>query len=325
MQRYFILIFFWVVVTTGCNLKFLPDKPPPKPTQSPYFVMVKVGPQDSPASLARSYLKDEDKAWIITTYNDIDALTPGQQIVIPKKPINYGGIRQDSYQTVPILYYPEISSGKKRSKALHANDFELQMDYLNGNGYTTISLDQFHAFLNLEEAIPVDAVIISFDTNRRWVYETAFPILRRRGMKASLFIRLNEVGAKGKLTWLQLAEMASSGFDIGIYGTPMKAPEKKDLKSFFNSFDKEFSSAKIAFKKHLKIPCRYFAYYRGKSNDLTIAMLKKHGFHLAFTRKRGNNPFYNHNYKIKRTLISGHYNMNRFKKTLVTFKPAELR
>jgi peptidoglycan/xylan/chitin deacetylase (PgdA/CDA1 family) len=105
----------------------------------------------------------------------------------------------------------------------------------------------------------------------------------------------------------------------------LEPSEKEDLKKYLDKFEKEITAPKSAFKTHLGKPCRYFAYPHGESDDYTIAVLKKHGYDMAFTRKRGSSPFFINNYRIKRSLIYGHYDMTRFHRNLVTFKSAELR
>jgi peptidoglycan/xylan/chitin deacetylase (PgdA/CDA1 family) len=319
------LFLLWVLVTVGCNNQFLARSPEPAPAQTKHFVMVTARSGDTLASLAHTHLNDADKAWQIAAYNHIESLTPGQQIVIPRVPLGYGGIEQNGFQTVPVLLYTALSNDPSNSKAVHAGNFDRQMQYLNENGYATVSLDQLHAFLTLKDQLPPDAVIVSFDTTRPWVYEIAFPILRQRGMKAALFIRLKDIGAKGRLTWAQLAEMSSGGFEIGVYGSPLKVPAREDLKQYFETFDKALTAPQSAFKAHLKKPCRYFSYGRLPGDDLTVAMLKKHGYRAAFTRKRGANPFFADHFKIERSIIYSNYDMAQFRQNLVTFRSPELR
>lgn len=323
--RLITLFLLWMLGTAGCNPQFLARSPEPAPAETQHFVMVTAKSGDTLAALARTYLNDSEKAWQIAAYNRIESLTPGQQIVIPRVPLGYGGIEQNGFQTVPVLLYTALSNDPSNRKAVYAGDFDRQMQYLNENGYATVSLDQFHAFLTLKDQLPPDAVIVSFDTTRPWVYEIAFPILRQRGMKAALFIRLKDIGAKGRLTWAQLAEMSSGGFEIGVSSAPIKVPAREDLKQYFEAFDKALTAPQRAFKTHLKKPCRYFSYDRNPINDLTIAMLKKHGYRAAFTRKRGANPFFVDNFKIKRSIIYRNFDMAQFRQNLVTFRSAELR
>ena len=105
----------------------------------------------------------------------------------------------------------------------------------------------------------------------------------------------------------------------------VKAPAKEDVKAYLEAFEAKFVDPQKAFRQHLKQSCSYFAYPQGESNDLTIAMLKKHGYKAAFTRKRGSNPFFADNFKIKRSVVYGHHDMDRFRQNLATFHNAELK
>ena len=325
MHRFLKLILVGALAVAGCNGPFTVRPSTPPPIEDSRFVMITPTAQETLASLAQTWLGDEEKAWQIAAYNGIETLTPGQQVIIPRVPLIHGGIQASGYQTIPVLYYPWLSTDPSNAKAVSASNFNQQMQYLNENGYATISLDQFHAFLSLKEQLPPNAILITFDTTHQWIYEIALPILRYRNMKAALFIRVDEVGAKGRLTWAQLAEMAASGVDIGIQGPKTSPPDREDLKTYFEAYEKELTAPKNAFLIHLKRPCRYFSYARGESDDFTIAMLKKHGYRLAFTRKRGSNPFFMDDYKLKRITVLSHFDMNRFSRNLVTFKPAELQ
>lgn len=325
MLRLPILILLWAIIAAGCSGHFLPPPPAPFTIETERFVIVTTGPHDTFTSLAQTYLTDADKAWQIAAYNRIDSPAPGQRVVIPRIPLNLGGITPSGFQTVPVLLYPELTTTPSKSKAVKARDFDRQLQYLEDNGFTTISLSQFHAFLSLEDQLPSKAVIISFDTTRRWVYEIAFPLLRHRKMKAALFLRTDEIGNKGRLNWAQVAEIAAGGFDIGVHGVKIKPPGNEDLNHYVEAYEKEISGPQNVFKARLKKTCPYFAYADGDSNDLTIAILKKHGYRMAFTRKRGSSPFFVDNYKIKRSVIHGHYDMAQFRQNLVTFKTAGLK
>jgi len=324
MHRFFHSILL-CLLAAGCSGHFLPASGGPSTVETKHFIMVTAGPDDSLESLARTHLDNGDKAWLIAYVNDIETLTPGQQVVIPRNPIHPRGIHQNGYQTVPVLHYPGLTHKRSKSKAVHAQNFERQMQYLYENGFSTVSLDLFYSFLSQGGELPPMAVIVTFDTTRSWAYEIAYPILKANGMKAAFFIRPKDVGAKGRLTWAQLAEMASDGMDIGFHGSWMKPPAKEDVKTFLEAFEKTFSEPKRAMRSRLKRSCQYYAYAGGASKDLTIAMLKKHGYRIGFTRKRGENPFYGDNFKIKRSTIYGHYTMSQFHQNLTTFRTVELR
>jgi len=67
------------------------------------------------------------------------------------------------------------------------------------------------------------------------------------------------------------------------------------------------------------------AYPYGETNNLVIALLKKHGYRAAFTVNRKPNPFFIDKYRIYRSVIYGSYNMDKFKDNLSVFQKNELK
>ena len=319
------LLLLWVFLTAGCTGQFLAGNSRPATIRADQFMMVTAASGDTLASLAETHLKDKNKAWQIAAFNQIETLSPGQRVIIPLIPITYGGIQKNGYQTVPVLVYTEVAEKPSRSTIVSTRNFNRQLDYLSANGFTTVSLDQFHAFLDLKDQLPPKAVVVSLDSSAAWAYDIAYPALKQRGIKAAFFVDPDKVGQKGNLTWDQLVQMVAAGMSIGVYGPQIKAPAKEDVKAYLDDFEAQIVAPQKAFWIHLKQPCSYFVYPQGESNDLTIAMLKKHGYKAAFTLKRGSNPFFADNFKIKRSRIYGHYDMARFRQNLTTFHAAELK
>jgi peptidoglycan/xylan/chitin deacetylase (PgdA/CDA1 family) len=314
-----------VMLITGCTGQLLSKSGKPAATGSDRFVMVTIASGDTYATLAATHLKDKDKAWQIAALNQYAHLSPGQRIAVPLVPVIRGGLYKNGYQTVPVLAYTGMAKAPSGSKIVSSAEFGRQLDYLKKNGYVTVSIDRFLGFLDLRDQLPSKAVVITLDDAAGWMYSLAYPALKQRAMRAAFFVAPDDIGRPGKVTWSQLAEMAAAGMQIGLYGPGIKKPAKKDAKAYLEAFEAQIVKPRRNFRRRLKQPCRYYVYPRGESNDLTIAMLKKHGFKAAFTRNRGSNPFFADNFKIKRFEINGHDGLNRFRQHLETFHPLELR
>jgi peptidoglycan/xylan/chitin deacetylase (PgdA/CDA1 family) len=313
-----------IMLSAGCSGRFLSKNRKPAAPQSNRFAMVTVAAGDTYASLAATYLKDKDKAWQIAALNQNAPLSPGQHLAVPLVPVIRGGLGVDGYQTVPVLAYTAMATAPSGSRTVSAAEFGRQLDYLKANGFVTVSLDRFLGFLDLQDQLPPKAVVITLDDAASWAYTIAYPALRQRSMRAAFFIDPQDIGRPGKVTWRQLAGMAAAGMQIGLYGPGIKTPGE-DVKAYLESFEAQIVKPQRDIGRRLKQPCRYYVYPGGVSSDLTIAMLKKHGFKAAFTRNRGSNPFFVDNFKIKRFVIDGHYGMNRFRQILATFHSLELR
>lgn len=321
----------WAATAWSCTGHLLPStrEPAAETVQGDGFVIVTVTAQDTLAGLAQTHLGSSDKAWWIAAYHQIDRVTPGQRLVVPQTPIVYGGLRADGYQTVPVLRYPRIAPDSTDDHAMCAAVFEAQMQYLREEGYVSISLDQLHAFFNLKDHLPSTAVVITFDSAQRWVHDVAYPILKRHGHSAAIFVPTEQIGVGHNMGWGELAAMAAAGFDIGANGlsgrdlTRMPADTGTDM--YLKALEDEIRLSRQVLEDHLERPCLYFAYPGGETNDLIIGLLKQYGFRNAFTRLTGPNPFFVNNFRVHRTSIEPRGEMNQFRQALATFVAAELQ
>jgi len=313
----------------GCTGHLLPSAQSPPMIQGDGFVIVTVTEQDTLASLAQTYLGSRDRASWIADYHRIDTLTPGQQLVIPQQMLVYGGVQANGFQTVPVLFYPRIEPDGQNPQGTTAAAFEQHMHYLRANGYVTVSLDRLHAFFNLEDQLPSKAVVVTFDSADRWVYDIAFPILERHGHIAAVFVPTDKIGNAGHLQWRELADMAAKGFDIGANGSGSRVltdiPADKSADLYLKAVEDEIRLSRQLLEDHLALPCLYFAYPEGQTNDLIIGLLKQYGYRLAFTRDSGDNPFFVNTFKVHRAAIDPQADVDRIRQTLSTFIPAELQ
>jgi peptidoglycan/xylan/chitin deacetylase (PgdA/CDA1 family) len=313
----------------GCTGRLLPPSDTAPTISHEEFIVVTTDAGDTWSGLAQTYLGDKDKAWFIAGYNNQKSLAQSTRVVIPLIPITPGGLTAKGYQTVPILVYADISKNVRNNATISPSNFDTQLKYLKENGYVTISLDQLKQFLNFKEQLPPKAVVITFDTARRWVYDTALPLLRQYQFRAALFVSTQAVGMPDALTWPELARLAETGFDIGTSGHSSRSliTNRNGLKTeeWLSTIEKEISAARNAIKSHLQIPCRYFAYPDGKTNDMLIAYLKQYGFTQAFTRKPGVNPFFADDFRLHRTVIDAKTDMEQFQRHLKVFQVADLK
>ncbi|MBW1900483.1 MAG: polysaccharide deacetylase family protein [Deltaproteobacteria bacterium] len=293
------------------------------------FVIVKAEAVDDFSSLAANYLNNPEKAWQIAEFNNIASVKPGQELVIPLSPFNRGGLKADGCQTVPILTYYGFSRNKTGELIVSEGAFNEQMKYLKENGYDVITLDQLLDFLDFKSQIPKKSVVITFDDGWRSLYDIAFPVLKRNGFPATLFIYTDFIGGTKALSWEQVDELAKNGFDVQsktmTHRDLTKLNKGESFKEYFKTVQRELSQSKKIIEKQLGRKCKYMAYPYGVTNNLATALVKKEGYRAAFTIKRGSNPFYVDNYRINRSVIHGSDNMEQFKDNLSVFSRSELR
>jgi peptidoglycan/xylan/chitin deacetylase (PgdA/CDA1 family) len=102
---------------------------------------------------------------------------------------------------------------------VNRSGFERQMEYLVAHGYRTVTLEDLHEWQLGRRTLPPKPVVITFDDADESVYDYAYPVLERLGLRATVFVVTARVGTRWNdvrcLDWSRLREMQSSGvFDI---------------------------------------------------------------------------------------------------------------
>ena len=120
----------------------------------------------------------------------------------------------------PVLMYHDIKTVPVNGFDVSTKNFAAQLDLLKSEGYTTLGADDFAECL-MSGDFPAKSVVITFDDGYRGVYMNALPELRKRNMKAVLFIITEMVGRLDTgyphITHQELKEMASD--DLISFGS----------------------------------------------------------------------------------------------------------
>jgi peptidoglycan/xylan/chitin deacetylase (PgdA/CDA1 family) len=297
--------------------------------ESPSFIPVIVQPGETLSTLAEKYLGDPKRSWQIADFNEVSSVSSGQEIIIPLESFTKGGLTPRGYQTVPILTYHNFSETKEDLMMVKKDLFEQQMRYLHDNDYIAITLDDFFDFLEYRKQLPRKAVVITFDDGWQGVYTIAFPILKKYGFPATLFVYTDLISGNRKtLSWAQLAELDKGGIDIQCHTKThrnlIKIKDGESLKNYVSEVEKEISESTRIIDEKLHKDVKYFAYPYGDTNSLVIALLREKGFRGAFTVKRDANPFFMDHYTLNRSMIYGDFNLQEFKKNLKIYSSKAL-
>lgn len=328
----FCWIILWALLMAGCAMpQPLPQtypqplpQPQPLTRTFPHFVAVIVQRGDTFSSLAAKYLHDPSRAWFISEFNGIASLSPGQELIIPLKAYEKGGLTFEGYQTIPVLCYHKFSKNNGDTMTVRESAFEEQMRFLRQNGYRVISMDEFFDFLNFNHQVPKKSVVITIDDGWRPTYDIAFPILKKYGYPATLFVYTDLITPNGKtLNWDLIREMSKSGIDIQCHTKThrnlARRSAQESFREYFEALKNELTESARIIKKYLNTDIKYMAYPYGETNHLAVALLAKLGYQGAFTVERGSNPFFVHRYRINRSMIYGNFDLQDFKNNLSAF------
>ena len=298
---------------------------------SDYLVVV-ADKDDSLGSLAATYLGDRKKAWQIGEFNGIARVKAGDEIVIPLRQTNRAGLYRNGFIKVPILVYHHFSPrGRKCSKVtVTAEAFEAQLAYLKRHGYSVITFRDLAAFLEGRAPVPRKSVILTIDDGFRSTYEIAYPLLKRYGFPATVFLYSDFAGAPAALTWAQMKEMIASGLiDIQPHSKThadlTKFKEGESEAAYRKRVAHEVTYSAQIIRKRLKLPVHTFSYPYGAENDAVIEIMKEAGFKFAVTVTRGGNPAFSHPLVLRRSQIYCRDGLEDFVKRLDTYEQISAR
>ncbi|MDH3326917.1 MAG: polysaccharide deacetylase family protein [Gammaproteobacteria bacterium] len=333
-----IFIFWFSLLLSGCaGVSISHDSPQsgdqklPKLTfaKDDEFIVLVTTENDSLESLAKKYLGDKNKAWVISDFNGINKIVPRREIVIPLQSQNNTGVTVKGIQSIPILCYHRFGEGRTKL-AVSEKNFTQQMQYLKDNDFNVIPLSDVYGFLQNKTPLPKKSVVITIDDGYRSTYDTAFPILNSFNFPATLFLYTDFTGARDAISWKQAKIMNKSGLiDIQPHS---KTHPNMSLKKYNESqadyqtrIIEEIKNPGKQIKKRLKYNMFSFAYPYGDTNKMVIDFLKKDEYKLAVTVQPGTNTAFAHPYMLQRTMIFGDQSINDFSKALVVFQDKNLK
>lgn len=188
--------------------------------------------------------------------------------------------------------------------------FEDQVSYLTRH-YTVVPLSTLLAHPERS-----DQVSITFDDGYEDVLTHALPILKRKGLTATIFAlgdpkHANRSELSNELPLLstsQLKKLRAEGWEIGFH-----TATHPDLSSLTPAeYEKEIAQGKHSFERELGEDVVYFAYPRGMYNNHIVEVVKKAGFKAAFTVNSGLIDF-QHQHQLTRVPLEGTVSLGEFR------------
>jgi len=210
---------------------------------------------------------------------------------------------------VAVLIYHRIADndGKPEKLKLTPAKFARQMDYLSRHHYQTISPDDLFAFLKGEKGLPRRVIILCFDDGYKDIYLNAYPILRRYGFTATIFLVSQFAVETSKpreklLSWEEIEEMSQYGITFGSHShTHAWLTSLSD-----EELHRELKQSKAILESKLNRPVNFFCYPYGKLNERVKEAVKKAGYLTAFSGQPGKNRLGEDLFELRRVLIRGY-------------------
>ena len=200
---------------------------------------------------------------------------------------------------VPVLLYHKIDvpapDSRVRGGFTPPARFARQMAYLKKRGFVFYTASELTEHFREQGSFPPNAVTLTFDDGWKDNYTNAFPVLKRLGIKATIFLIpscIGQTSAKAQadgesgrehLSREEIIEMSRHGIEFGSHSMNHRllheiAPPDVEF---------EITESKQQLEGLLQKPCKVFAYPAGFFTEQAQRVLETTGHVAAFTTVYG--------------------------------------
>ncbi|HEX2477666.1 MAG TPA: polysaccharide deacetylase family protein [Geminicoccaceae bacterium] len=226
-------------------------------------------------------------------------------------------------RALPILMYHRVAEEGPAELAPYrvAPDlFERQLAYLRRHGYRTITVEEWLRVLAEQDGRIDDRVVaLTFDDAYRDFITEAWPLLRKYGFSATVYVATDYVGGHAEwdralgapapiMSWRELRALAAEGLEIGAHSGAhpfMTQLAPADMLA-------EGRRSKERLERELGRPVVSMAYPYGDNDLLVRRAMAACGFAGAVTTAPGLSRLGDNPMAIPRQLVDGTDNLDRF-------------
>lgn len=224
-------------------------------------------------------LSGSPDAWI-GTKNEIKILQ--NKVIKSSSPKNNNiSTKAAGASDVPVLLYHDVLPEMFYLYGVSVNNFIQQMDLLVSGGYTPVSLDTIYNWIKGTEELPERPICITFDGPYDGQFRYAMPILKERGLFATVYCTTDWIGTANHTDWNHMRKMDSSGLE-NIQNHTINHANLTTLSQ--SDVVLQLTKCNESIKNHLNgKTAEHHAYPGGSNNSTVIGYLRNLGFKTATT------------------------------------------
>lgn len=191
-------------------------------------------------------------------------------------------------EKIPILMYHYIETAPASSTLkglyLNPNIFEGQLKEIEKEKYNSVFVSEVARSLSSKKNLPANSLALTFDDGYEDFYTTAWPLLKKYKIKATVYIIINALDKPGYLTRAQLEEISASEF-VEIGSHTFNHPDLKTLNG--KKADYEITKSRKALEALTNKPVLSFCYPYGRYNNYDLRLASRAGYLTALTTAAG--------------------------------------
>ncbi len=306
-----IILGIWINEGRASSLSFLPLLGTPTFTATPTATATATStPTLTPTPTATATATPTETP----TPTPLPTETPTPQPTYPPPPVEVH---------VPILMYHYVSELPADADKYRVNltvppaDFEAHLQYLQEQGYHTVSLFDIYDLLSTGKPLPEKPIVLTFDDGYEDSYTVAMPLLRKYGFTGTFFVLATppHFEAPGYMTWAQIGEMAQAGMSMQSHGRDHMDLRKRNVDFLIY----QILGGKEAVEAHSGQPVRFFCYPSGQFDDGTLKVVESAGYYGAVTTVWGAKERLDNRFQWPRVRVNGRWSLAEYIKVLEGF------
>lgn len=204
---------------------------------------------------------------------------------------------------VPILLYHYVEYVKDKKDTIRQSlniipsTFENQIQTLQSDGYTFITMRELGSVLDGSGTLPSKPIVLTFDDGHRDFYTDIYPLLKKYNIKVTAYIVPGFLGGTDFMDPDQVQEISDSGLvEIGAHTINHAYLKNLDI----SRVKKEVAVSKIMLQDEFHVPVVSFAYPYGAFDQQAIDVVKESGFSTAVSTLPGIEVNQSNRYFIQR-------------------------
>jgi peptidoglycan/xylan/chitin deacetylase (PgdA/CDA1 family) len=216
---------------------------------------------------------------------------------------------------LPILLYHRVAEAGSPATAPYRvapGEFEEQLRYLRDAGFRGVGLEDWRRAMAQHSPLPGRAVLITFDDGYADFLTEAWPLLRRYGFPATVFLVAEEVGGSNRwdrafgeevplLGWREIRRLRDQGVEFGSHSLShrrLSAVSPTDVV-------REAAASRAILQAELGTAVRAFAYPFGAEDAVVRHLIGACGYIFGASCRPGRSGLWDSLLALPRIEISG--------------------
>jgi len=218
-------------------------------------------------------------------------------------------VTSDDSEIVSFVYH-RFGDNRYASTNTSLDDFESHLRYLKENKIPVKNLSQA---MDDMTGNTTRSVVLTIDDGFMSFYQNGYPLLKKYGFTATLFVNTGSVGNSDYMGWGQIREVMEYGIEIGNHSTDHDQFLEYKIPDRLEKFRSSVGNASRSFHDELGFVPDIFAYPYGEYTLELKSHLEQKSFRYAMAQNSGVIDLQTDPFRLPRFSMSGRFgSLKRF-------------